>query len=345
MDAVVLANYFHQHAPFAIKALAAGKHVMSETTACKTIAEGVALARAVEKSGKIYLFAENYPFTAVNQEIQRLYRAGEIGDVRYAEGEYNHPFDERSRQQISPGMNHWRNHLPSTYYCTHGLAPLMFVTDTMPISVNALCIAEPGSEERSVRVGDPGSLILCRMDNGAVFRVFGLTLPGHSVYYRFHGTRGMMETTHHSQVRIVHEEWDRKPGDHAERIYRPDFPAYGDQARRAGHGGGDFWTNFYFAEAIRAGEPRYFDVYRGLAMSVVGIVGWKSALDNGAPYEVPDFRNEAVRQQHENDDWSPWPEDRRPGQPPSSIRGEIKPSEAAIALARQTWAELGYHGE
>src|SRR5205807_3783632 len=30
MDAVVLANYFHQHAPFAIRALAAGKHVMSE---------------------------------------------------------------------------------------------------------------------------------------------------------------------------------------------------------------------------------------------------------------------------------------------------------------------------
>jgi hypothetical protein len=60
---------------------------------------------------------------------------------------------------------------------------------------------------------------------------------------------------------------------------------------------------------------------------------------------VPDFRNETVRKQHENDDWSPWPEDRRPGQPPSSIRGEIKPSEAAVAFARKTWAEMGYHGE
>src|SRR5690606_497378 len=43
MDAVVLANYFHEHAPFAIKALKAGKHVMSETAACKTLAEGVEL--------------------------------------------------------------------------------------------------------------------------------------------------------------------------------------------------------------------------------------------------------------------------------------------------------------
>lgn len=30
MDAVILANYFHRHAPFAIKALDAGLHVMSE---------------------------------------------------------------------------------------------------------------------------------------------------------------------------------------------------------------------------------------------------------------------------------------------------------------------------
>src|SRR4030042_186867 len=56
MDAVILANYFHEHAPFAIKALQAGKHVMSETSACLTLAEGVELIEAVEKSGKIYLF-------------------------------------------------------------------------------------------------------------------------------------------------------------------------------------------------------------------------------------------------------------------------------------------------
>src|SRR4030042_521310 len=59
MDAVVLANYFHEHAPFAIKALQAGKHVMSECASCSTLAEGVELCRAVEKSGSISMFAEN----------------------------------------------------------------------------------------------------------------------------------------------------------------------------------------------------------------------------------------------------------------------------------------------
>ena len=81
MDAVVLANYFHQHAPFAVEALEAGLHVMSETMACGTPAEGVALARAVDKSGKIFLFAENYPYFAYNQEMRRLYQNDEVGEM------------------------------------------------------------------------------------------------------------------------------------------------------------------------------------------------------------------------------------------------------------------------
>ena len=143
MDAIVLANYFHQHAPFAVKALEAGIHVMSETTACGTPAEGVALARAVDKSGKIYLFAENYPYFAYNQEMRRLYQNGEVGEMQYGEGEYNHPMDSRTYNRLSPGMNHWRNWIPSTYYCSHALAPIMYITDTHPVSVNALSIPTP----------------------------------------------------------------------------------------------------------------------------------------------------------------------------------------------------------
>ena len=86
LDAVVLANYFHEHAPFAVRALEAGKHVMSECAACHTLAEGVALARAVERSGRIYMFAENYPYMVYNQEMRRLYREGIVGDFKYGEG-------------------------------------------------------------------------------------------------------------------------------------------------------------------------------------------------------------------------------------------------------------------
>lgn len=351
MDAVALANCFHEHTPFAIKALAAGKHVMSETAANATLAEGVALCRAVERSGHIYMFAENYPFTRFNMEMRRLYQTGEIGRVTYAEGEYNHPMEPDAINRLSPGLNHWRNWLPSTYYCTHALAPLMVITDTMPTSVNALSITAPEVTEALPRYNDPGSVILCRMDNGAVFRIFGLWLPGHSNWYRVHGTHGAMEITRGSgyfgpeQVRVWHEEWDCPQGIPTERAYVPAWPEHGDLAAKAGHGGGDFWTNFLFANAIRTGEQPYLDVYRGVAMSSVGILAWKSALANGAPFDVPDFRSEATRAAYESDHWSPWPQHAGPGQPPPSIRGLIEPSPEAVARGQEVWAEAGYTGE
>ena len=116
------------------------------------------------------------------------------------------------------------------------------------------------------------------------------------------------------------------------RFTRQIFPIMLREARQAGHGGGDFFTNYHFAEAIRKNERPYFDIYRGLEMAMVGIQAWRSCLDNGAPYEIPDFRQESVRAEYEEDNWSPWPEHQGPGQPPPSISGLNPPSEEAITL-------------
>ncbi len=351
MDAVILANFFNEHAPFAIKALRAGKHVMSETASNTTLAEGVALCRAVEETGKIYMLAENYPYTKFNMEMRRIYDTGEIGKVTYAEGEYNHPMPRVSSLEISPGMKHWRNWLPSTYYCTHALAPLVYITNSLPVSVSALSMSEPDFEEKSIRMGDKGSVIICRTDNGAVFRLLGLSLPGHSNWYRVHGSHGAMEITRGpgyfgpQEVRVWHEEWDRCEGQPLNRVYSPDWPVHADLAEKAGHGGGDFWTNFEFANAIRSGQQPFLDVYRGVTMSSVGILAWKSALEEGKPFKMPDFRDEAQRKEYEDDNWSPWPQHAGPGQPPPSINGWKKPTEEAIAEAKSVWDRIKYHGE
>jgi predicted dehydrogenase len=350
MDAVVLANYFHEHAPFAIKALDAGKHVMSECTCNATLAEGVALCRKVEKTGLTYMLAENYPYTRFNMELRRVYRTGEIGEAIYAEGEYNHPMAPRPRLAISPGLDHWRSWLPSTYYCTHALAPLMYITDTRPVMVNGLSMACREVDRLTVRRADPGSVILCRMDNGAVFRIFGLLVPGHSNWYRVHGSRGAMEITRGpgyfgpGQVRVWHDEWDLKPGELAERSYLPEWPEHAELANKAGHGGGDFWTCFEFANAIRSGRPPFLDVYRGVAMSSVGILAWMSALENGKPIEVPDFRKEASRKKVENDHRSPFPSHARQGLPslPPSLLGVPQPTKQGLAFARKVWKDIGY---
>lgn len=309
---------------------------------------------AVEKSGKIYMLTENYPYTIFNQEMKRLYDQGEIGEVMYAEGEYSHPMSDEYRLRISPGLDHWRNWIPSTYYCTHALASLMYITDTMQVMVNGFSIAFPQHKENKIKRGDNGSVIICRMSNGAIFKLFFGRISGYSIWYRLHGSNGAMESTRGpgywgpQQVRVWREEWKLKPGQVREMVYSPEWPEYRELAEKAGHGGGDFWVNFHFANAIRTGKQQYFDVYRGGAMSSVGILAWESALQGGIPVEVPDFRDEAVRKKYEDDHWSPLPQFRhlQGSEPPlASILGHIEPDEEDIEYAKKIWREIGYEGE
>ena len=351
MDAVVLANYFHQHAPLAIQALAADKHLMSETAACHTLAEGVALARAVEQSGKIYMFAENYPYMVYNQEMKRLYQQGRIGEFKYGEGEYVHPDSPEVKLARSCGRNHWRNWIPATYYCTHSIAPVMYITDTRPVKVNGFAIPYDfgdTSQTHHMNNADTAAVIICRMDNDAVMKSLHGALRGHGNYVRIHGNQGLMENTRHgdkTRLRVWREPWEKNHSEPVETVYKPDFPLHHDQATSTGHGGGDFFTSYHFAAAIRSGDQPYLDVYRGIDMSIAGIQAWRSALADSAPMEVPDFRIEAVRKQYATDDWSPDPERRKKGQPPSSILGHIEPPAEAHALAKEVWAAQGYFGE
>jgi predicted dehydrogenase len=352
MDAVILANYFHQHAPFAVKALKAGLHVMSETAACFTLAEGVELIETVEKTGKTYMFAENYPYMRFNQEMRRLYQSGCMGDFKYGEGEYVHPMSPEYHNQISCGRDHWRNWLPPIYYSTHALSPVMYVTDTLPTKINGFIIPYDPSDEvhfgKTVRRSDLAWVIMLHMNTGALVRLMGITLRGHGNWYRFHCSRGLMEnlrTGNPDMVRIHRESYDKKKGEPEEMIYLPDFPEYHEEATHASHGGGDFFMNFHFAQAIRTGRPPYFDVYRGVTASIVGILGYRSALNNSNTIEIPDLSQKSIRAKYKNDHWNPDPSRRKKNDPMPSILGDLKPSQKGVAFAKKIWREQGYTGE
>ena len=86
MDAVLLTTYFPEHAPYAVKCLERGLHVLSECISNGTMAEGVELIRAAEKSDAVYMLAENYPQMVFNLEMQRVCKGGTLGKILYAEG-------------------------------------------------------------------------------------------------------------------------------------------------------------------------------------------------------------------------------------------------------------------
>ena len=90
IDAVVIASYCPDHAPMAVQALRAGKHVLSEVTAFHTLGQGVELCRAVEDTGFTYMMAENTCYLPVIEEMKRVHHSGQTGQLIHAECEYVH---------------------------------------------------------------------------------------------------------------------------------------------------------------------------------------------------------------------------------------------------------------
>ena len=199
MDAVFLANFFHEHAPWAVRFLEQGVHVLSECASNATMAQGVQLVRADEKSGAVYMLAENYPFMLFNREMKRVYEGGTLGRALYAEGEYNHPFDlfdAVNVRALRSYTSHWRNWLPRSYYITHSLAPLMYATGAVPRQVSALPVFAPDPPEAPVsnRCGDKAAVITTLNDDGSVFKVTGCAAFGaHGNSYRLCCENGQIE--------------------------------------------------------------------------------------------------------------------------------------------------------
>ena len=81
VDAVFIATPDHWHAPSAILALDAGKHVYVEKPCCHNVREGRAMVEAVRRSGKkLQVGTQSRSTPTVREAIDRV-RSGEIGEV------------------------------------------------------------------------------------------------------------------------------------------------------------------------------------------------------------------------------------------------------------------------
>jgi len=147
MDAVIVANYFHEHTPFAIQALQAGKHVMSECTASKTLASAWRWRGPWRKAKKSTCWRRIIRSPRSTWKWRALPEKSHWRNS-LRRGEYNHPMSADELLRISPGWNHWRLWMPATYYCTHALAPLMAITGGMPKSVNSLAFPTKSSARK-----------------------------------------------------------------------------------------------------------------------------------------------------------------------------------------------------
>ena len=252
MTAVFLANFFNQHTPYAIRCMEAGMDVISECTAAATLKECVELVECVERTGKKYMLAENYPFSAPNLEMNRIVRSGQLGSVLYAEGEYNHSGPRPDMLTLgSLETDHWRAYMPRTYYCTHAFGPLMYMTDSVPRYVSARSVhSDLLYTNKDVRLNYDGTGIgFCEMSNGMIARFTGCTaMASDYSRYRIVGDKCSVEIGGNIGDNKVRKMWlgHTKPEDEpASTVYtvsQDDFGEMGKKAKGAGHSGGDGWV-------------------------------------------------------------------------------------------------------
>ena len=341
LDAVVLANYFHEHTPYAIKCFEKGIHVFSECISNGTMAEGVELLRAYEKSNSIYMLAENYPQMKFNREMKRICDGGTLGKIIYAEGEYNHgvaPEDSDFLKNCVYFPKHWRNYLPRTYYITHSLAPIMWATGATPVKVSAQAIFNPMTEKATTRVvGDRAAIITTVNNDGTVFKITGCSAFGaHGNSYRICGDFGQIENLRgmDEQVMLRYNDWSVPEGKDTVNLYEPSWNDKDEELiENSGHGGGDFIACRMFIDCIKENrQPEHpYDIHSAVTMSSVAILAHRSVLEGGKPYDIPDFRLEECRKEYENDRHTPfhYTDGRKPDIPCCS-KTDYKPTDEQI---------------
>ena len=308
MDAVVLANYANEHAPFAIRCLKKGLHVFSEVLPVQNMKEAVELVEAVEESGLVYAYGENYCYMPAPYEMKKLYEKGVIGEFEYGEGEYVHNCESIWHSITYGEEDHWRNNMYATFYCTHSLGPIIHMTGLRPVSVVGF---EGTKNQRNLRVGSKSGqfgIEMVTLENGGIVKSIHGGLYKNSIWYSVYGSKGRLECGredamdgHIGKLYINKDEYD---GGYETGSLNAVFPQHAPEGEVEGfgHGGSDFFSMYYFIKKILGDEDAdTIDVYEALDMFLPGLFAYRSVMAGGIPMELPNLRDKAERDKWRHD--------------------------------------------
>ncbi len=344
MDAVVLANYANEHAPFAIKAMKSGKHVFSEVLPVQTMKEAVELIETVEQTGLVYAYGENYCYMAAPYEMRKLYREGKIGELEYAEGEYVHNCEPIWSKITYGEEDHWRNNIYATFYCTHSLGPIIHISSLRPVSVTGFVGQK---NERNLRCGSKSDLFgieMVTLENGAIVKSIHGGLYKNSIWYTVYGSKGRMECGredardgHIDKIYINSDDYSGAYGSEKYEAYQPD-QVNSENTAKFGHGGSDFYSMYNFIEKILGNENAdTIDVYEALDMFLPGMFAYRSALNGGKPTAIPNLRDKVVREIWRNDTACTDPKVAGDMLLPTSVSGTPDIDPAVYAHIKSIW--------
>jgi predicted dehydrogenase len=204
IDAVALFTQNWMHAPQAMQALAAGKHVYSAVPTGIEVDEIRDLVKAVETSGLVYMIGETSYYYPAVLYCRRRFHAGDFGRPVYGEAEYIHDFDHGLYDVYrSRGGDNWRDvaGAPPMHYPTHSTSEVLSVTGAHMTHVSCQGFVdehEDGLFRAGVNRWDntfSNQSALFRLSDGSSCRINEFRRVGHpgAVRFSLFGTEGSFE--------------------------------------------------------------------------------------------------------------------------------------------------------
>ncbi len=119
VDFVHINTPIPDHAPQAIAALKAGKHVMSTVPMATTIDQCEEIVKLVKKTGLKYMMAETVVYAREFLFVKELYKKGELGKIQFLQASHH--------QDMDGWPDYWPG-LPPMHYATHCVGPCLALT-------------------------------------------------------------------------------------------------------------------------------------------------------------------------------------------------------------------------
>ncbi len=318
LDAVAIFTQHWLHAPQAVQAMEAGKHVYSAVPII-TVPDGDEildwcdrLVQTAERTGQLYMLGETTYYRAEAIYCRRRAAEGDFGSFVYSEGEYMHDVDSlgsnlrevQAHRQAGAAGREWLQARESyrrrgvrggpMHYPTHSTSGPMSVMNARPLKVCAWGFANRTQDPYYIDESEAFSneTALFYMSNGSTMRVCELReigMRGREIF-RIYGTQGSFENSH----------WCDKEGSTplTPEQMRVPLPQDVEDAFRAvsrtsevygGHGGSHPYLVHEFVEAIAQERQPAIHVWLAVRYMVAGVMAHKSAMRDGEILSIPDW--------------------------------------------------------
>lgn len=289
LDIVFVGTPIPYHREQVVKALVAGKHVLSEVTAAPTVADCAEIVNTVRRTGQTYMLAENCCYWPFVQDWKALVDGDKLGRVLHAECEYLHPIPTLIFDPAT-GQKKWRSVRPPLHYCSHSLGPILMITDDRIVRASGL----GNTREILPNVEEPGGIDLqiglFETAKGMTIKLLRTSLLPRKPaihYYQLLGTKGYVESGRKGMpgkgLLYLQEEMDDVQELDID-IVDTSLP---ESARAGGHGTAEYSLVQEFLGALEAGRKPAIDEVRGMDFTVPGIMAHESAMQGGKWLDVP----------------------------------------------------------